>query len=59
MPTRKDFQAVARILHNNHNGTDVVISIANDFAVFFASQNPRFDRDKFLNAVSTGEGLGR
>lgn len=57
--TRKDFEATAKILNaqkerterdRNQVGANMVDSIALDFADQFASENPRFDRAKFLQA---------
>ena len=53
MMTRKDYIQASEIL--SHYLTDsplVVMEIANDFAEYFALDNPRFNYDKFINAVS-------
>lgn len=59
--TKKHFEAIARILNmyslnNPAPGTfdegyhDAAFGIANDMADLFASENPRFNREKFLTA---------
>jgi len=58
--TRKDYEATARVIRRNleraHNyGAQVrevlaVQDIAQEMADIFASDNPRFDRAKFLEA---------
>ena len=53
MMTRKDYVQASEIL--SHYLTDsplVVMEIAHDFAEYFALDNPRFNYDKFINAVS-------
>ena len=55
--TRKDYIQTASIL--NEYMTDapsIVMSLAHDFANYFADDNPRFNYDKFITAVA-GEGL--
>lgn len=57
--TRKDFEAIANIATNarldavNRNSTDgieAVYGMALDMSDYFATDNPRFDRAKFLAA---------
>ena len=58
MLTRKDFKAVAEIIETerdvweckNSTARSALAQIARDLADYFATQNPRFDRQKFLNA---------
>jgi len=52
MLTRKTFKAVAEIIESNRGqGVEYTLdNIAEELADFFATQNPRFDRDKFLKA---------
>jgi hypothetical protein len=56
--TRKDYIATANILSSyleqaeeNILASLIVKSIAEDFADLFASDNPNFDEQKFLDAV--------
>jgi len=56
--TRKDYIATANILSSyleqaeeNILASLIVKSIAEDFADLFASDNPNFNEDKFLDAV--------
>ena len=59
MVTKKDFKAMAKIINNNTHeqfcigGNTVWLSkqyTCRDIADYFATQNPRFDRQKFLDA---------
>ena len=57
MMTRKDYVQASEILsHYLSDSPLVVMEIAHDFAEYFALDNPRFNYDKFINAVA-GEGL--
>lgn len=58
MVTKKDFKAIAEIIKQaeiychdtgNYGGIANGKKIANDLADYFATQNPRFDRQKFLD----------
>jgi hypothetical protein len=56
--TRKDYIATANILSSyleqaeeNILASLIVKSIAEDFADLFASDNPNFDEERFLDAV--------
>jgi hypothetical protein len=57
--TKKQFEAFAKILgkrlaekqHAPIGEYEVVEVLALDFAKYFAEQNPRFDEDRFLEAV--------
>jgi hypothetical protein len=59
--TRKHFEAIAALLNNanlavvdengNPQAADIVVAdLCNATADYFASENPRFDRAKFLTA---------
>ena len=51
--TRKDYIQTANILNEYLNDEPIlVMSLAKDFAEYFAEDNPRFDSDKFIKAVS-------
>ena len=53
MMTRKDYIQTAEILRYYLDQTpSIVIEIAHDFAEYFADDNPRFNYDKFINAVA-------
>ena len=60
--TKKHFQAFAKILgkrlaekqHAPIGEYEVVEVLAMDFAAYFTEQNPRFDGDRFLEAVFSG-----
>lgn len=46
-PTKQDFVAVAKIFCRR-GASDGLVS---DFSDYFASQNPRFDRSRFIGAT--------
>lgn len=54
--TRKHYQMVADVLHReltDHQGSlDAVQNIAAGLADAFKADNPRFDRDRFMKAVT-------
>ena len=61
MVAKKDFKAIAEIIkteftafdgtgEDDYEGKHATISIAGHLADYFITQNPRFDRQKFLNA---------
>ncbi len=52
MMTRKDYVAVAEILNSFDKLIDPFTfeDLVNDFADFFASDNPNFKQDKFTHA---------
>ena len=62
MLTRKHFKAVAEIIRTSR---DVIITystnkpaecdVADNLADYFATQNPRFDRERFLAACGLGD----
>jgi hypothetical protein len=60
--SKKDYQAIAAILHRNRtqetdHGSEsrsVVSMIAQDLADMMAGENPRFDRERFIEACETG-----
>jgi hypothetical protein len=57
MMTRKDYVTTAEILnyHLNSNTqdscTETIKDIAEDFAVYFEEDNPRFQSKRFMEAV--------
>lgn len=61
--TKKQFTAIASILNKRLaeknkapiGEYEVVEVLALDLAKYFAEQNPRFDEDRFLEAVYTGK----
>ena len=57
MMTRKDYVTTAEILNGNRPFiTEVVfIEMVNEFAEYFAKDNPRFDYDKFYWACNGGK----
>lgn len=52
--TKKDYIKIADVIRQNFDGTDltelVLPTLAMDLAVVFASDNPQFDQDRFLEA---------
>lgn len=63
--TRKDYQLIARALktqmelsrtNNEEDGKFAVINIAFDLVEDLAKDNPRFDRDRFLEACGVKVG---
>lgn len=46
--TRKHFEAIAAII--NSNADYQVQDVAEELASYFKSENPRFDRDRFMTA---------
>ena len=61
--TKKQFTAIAKILGNRLaeknkapiGEYEVVEVLALDFAKYFANENPRFDEDRFLEAIYTNK----
>jgi hypothetical protein len=57
--TRKHYRQVAEMLKREietyEHDVKTVASIADSLATFFQADNPRFDRDKFLQAVGLGQ----
>jgi hypothetical protein len=53
MMTRKDYVATANILNGYTNKVDFLIlaDIAEQFAEMFATDNERFDHQRFIDAV--------
>lgn len=53
MMTRKDYVATAEILNAQKDNIDFIIlsQIATDFADYFEEDNPRFDYQRFIDAV--------
>jgi hypothetical protein len=48
--TRKHFLKAAEIVNNQPTKSDAKRRIALAFCEFFASENPRFDKERFLTA---------
>ncbi len=57
--TRRVFVAVADILRVAVNTNMTAREVAKEFADYFASQNPRFDRGRFLRAAGVDEAVVR
>lgn len=57
MLTRKDFKAVAEIIRSNRrDGVESTLdNAAYELADYFATQNPRFDRSRFMQACGLAE----
>ena len=65
MVTRKDYKAIAKIIENlcdwktTHNHPDSyyygIRDVTEKLADYFATDNPRFSRQKFLNACGLGD----
>ena len=61
--TKKQFEAIAKIIANKLSEKqnapigeyETVEQIAADLSNFFKSQNPRFDENRFLEAVYTNK----
>lgn len=61
--TRKHFEAIAKIINARlawadavqYGYIDATQKIANEMADYFATQNPNFDRARFLKACGLGE----
>ena len=58
--TKEHFKAIAEIIRKcvpvkSDNGSPALMNTAKEFADFFATQNPHFDRSKFLTACGTKE----
>lgn len=62
MASRKEYEAVAQAIAHEvernggePNGVEVVLaSVAGSMARWFAQDNPRFDRERFLQACKVG-----
>lgn len=57
MMTRKDYVTTAEILNGNRYfiNEDVFETMVNEFADYFANDNPRFNRAKFKSACNGGK----
>lgn len=55
--SRKHFEVIAEILRDQHVGDPnthdylVIYDTAHDLAGYFATENPNFDRERFLKAA--------
>ncbi len=51
--TRKDFQAIADILASHRENVDAIEfeKLAKEFAIFCKTQNAKFNKEKFFDAV--------
>lgn len=55
--SRKHYEAIAGILREQHGGDPnthdylVMYDTASDLASYFATENPNFDRERFLKAA--------
>ena len=49
--TKKDYELIAEVLREYINNSDYIYIVA-DLADVFASENPRFDYNKFLEACT-------
>ncbi|KKN69807.1 hypothetical protein LCGC14_0437530 [marine sediment metagenome] len=64
MVTKKDYKAIAKAIYQNEESTphleDITDrlfhrSLVEDLADYFATDDPRFNRDKFLKACGLGD----
>lgn len=53
MMTRKHFIAIAKIL-KKHNINEMKVYVIMDLCDYFESENPNFDREKFVKACYGG-----
>lgn len=55
MMTRKHFEKVAAILNKRYRADKyrqfIISELAAEFAEFFKSENPQFNKEKFMDAV--------
>jgi hypothetical protein len=61
--TKKHYEAIAAAFHayiSTNTGTNIAKPIAKDLADYFAAENPKFDRERFLAAcgITHKEGCG-
>lgn len=65
--TKKDYQAIARAIHATRfeaesamstAGVQATMVIAERLATVLAADNPRFDRERFIEACETGRTKG-
>lgn len=54
--TRQDFQRIADTLRTSGEGPETIRRLADRFADTLAETNPRFDRERFLDACDPFEG---
>lgn len=55
--TQKDFQAIAKIIKDRQEREQdkSYYLMASDIGYYFAAENPRFDREKFLSTCGMNE----
>ena len=53
--SRKHYEAIAAILAVNVRGMVTAEETAQNMADYFAAENPRFDRERFLEAAGVGK----
>ena len=61
MATKKDYKAIAEIIKNNYEVSTVPVKLVlqdmtDQFAQYFISNNPRFNRQKFVAACGIDGG---
>lgn len=53
--TRKDFELIAKVLHDSHLEEVDIDALARAFAYRLAQVNANFDRTRFIHACLTGK----
>lgn len=53
--TRKHFERVAAMLKRHKDCALCAELLSKEFAEWFAEENPRFDRDRFMEACGFGD----
>ncbi len=52
--TKKDFKAIAEIINQSPSlDDDQKMKLAQEFATWLRTTNPRFDRSRFISAATT------
>lgn len=52
--SRKDYEAIARVIRENEGDIPTLVSVAKGVADIFAADNARFDRQRFYAACDLG-----